>query len=84
MKTLAKMKITDELDAQINECVETSALSKAEVIRQSLRIGLPQFAARVQPPPVWLEERIREALFEPAEATNGKQFDIFSDSFGRR
>lgn len=69
------MKISDDLDAQINEGVKASELCKADVIQQALRIGLPQFASRFQPPPLWLEERIREALAEPAEATSTKQFD---------
>jgi hypothetical protein len=42
---------------------------------QALRIGLPQFAARFHPAPLWLEERIREALTKPAELTDRKQFD---------
>jgi hypothetical protein len=75
MRTLPKMEISDALDAQINESMKASELCKADVIRQALRIGLPQFAARFQPPPLWLEERIREALTEPAEATSSKQFD---------
>lgn len=68
------MEISDDLDALINEGIKSSELCKADVIRQALRIGLPQFAARFQPPPLWLEERIREALAEPAEATSAKQF----------
>jgi len=75
MKTLPKMKISDELDEQIKEGMKVSELCKSDVIRQALRIGLPQLAARFQPPPLWMEERIREALFEAAETTNGKQFD---------
>ena len=75
MKTLPKMEISDDLDAQISEGVKASDLCKSDVIRQALRIGLPQFAARFQPPPLWLEERIREALLEPAEATSDRQFD---------
>jgi hypothetical protein len=75
MKTLPKMEISEELEAQINEGMQVSELCKADVIRQALRIGLPQFAARFQPAPLWLEERIREALTEPAELTNRKQFD---------
>ena len=75
MKTLPKMEISDDLDAQINEGIKGSELCKADVVRQALRIGLPQFAARFQPPPLWLEERIREALAESAEATSPKQFD---------
>jgi hypothetical protein len=75
MKTLPKMEISDELDARISESMTLSDLCKADVIRQALRIGLPQFAARFQPPPLWLEERIREALAEPAEPTTRKQFD---------
>ena len=74
MKTLPKMQISEDLDAQISEGMNASELCKADVIRQALRIGLPQFAARFQPPPLWLEERIREALSEPAEATSSKQF----------
>lgn len=69
------MEISEELDAQINEGMKASELCKADVIRQALRIGLPQFAARFRPPPLWLEERIREALTEPAEATSKAQFD---------
>jgi hypothetical protein len=56
MKTLPKMEISDELDARINEDIEVSYLCKADVVRQALRIGLPQFAARFRPPPLWLEE----------------------------
>ncbi len=74
MKTLPKMEITDELDARISEGMKISELCKADVIRQALRIGLPQFAARFQPSPLWLEERIREALTEPAEAVTPAQF----------
>ena len=80
MKTLPKMEISDDLHAQINEGMKTSELCKADVIRQALRIGLPQFAARFQPAPLWLEERIREALAEPAEATSGKQFNETMDA----
>jgi hypothetical protein len=75
MKVLPKMEISEELDAQINEGIRISELRKADVIRQALRIGLPQFASRFQPPPLWLEERIREALTEPAQPTSKKQFD---------
>jgi hypothetical protein len=74
MKTLPKMEISDELDAQISEGIEVSELCKADVIRQALRIGLPQLAARFQPPPLWLEERIREALAEPAEPVTPAEF----------
>jgi len=74
MKTLPKMEISDDLEAQIAEGVKASDLCKADVIRQALRIGLPQFAARFQPPPLWLEERIREALTAPAKATSTRQF----------
>jgi hypothetical protein len=70
MKTLPKMEISDDLEKQINAGMEVSELCKADVIRQALRIGLPQFAARFQPPPLWLEERIREALAEPGEVTS--------------
>lgn len=69
------MVISDELNAQINEGIKASELCKADVIRQALRIGLPQFASRFQPAPLWLEERIREALSEPPELTSRKQFD---------
>ncbi len=74
MKTLPKMDISDELDRQIKEGIKVSELCKADVIRQALRIGLPQFAARFQPPPLWLEERIREALAERAEPVTPAQF----------
>ncbi len=75
MRTLPKMEISDALDAQITEAMDVSELCKADVIRQALRIGLPQFVARFQPPPLWLEERIREALTEQAEITSPQQFD---------
>jgi hypothetical protein len=75
MKTLPKMDISEELDAQINESIEISDLCKADVVRQALRIGLPQFVARFQPPPLWLEERIREALAERAEPVKPAQFE---------
>jgi hypothetical protein len=74
MKTLPKMVISEDLDAQIAENVKISDLCKADVVRQALRIGLPQFAARFQPPPLWLEERIREALAERAEVVTPAQF----------
>jgi hypothetical protein len=74
MKTLPKMEISDELEAQISENMEISELCKADVIRQALRIGLPQLAARFQPAPLWLEERIREALAERAEPVTPAQF----------
>lgn len=74
MKTLPKMEISDELDILINENVKISELCKADVVRQALRIGLPQFAARFQPVPLWLEERIREALAERAEPVTPAQF----------
>ncbi len=75
MKTLPKMDISDELHAQINEGIKLSDLCKADVVRQALRLGLPQFAARFQPPPLWLEERIREALAERAEPVTPAQFE---------
>ena len=74
MKTLPKMDISDELDAQISESTRISELCKADVVRQALRIGLPQFAARFRPPPLWLEERIHEALAERAEPVTPAQF----------
>lgn len=49
MKSLPKMQISDELDAQIDECIKVSELSKADVVRQALRIGLPQIAAKFRP-----------------------------------
>lgn len=74
MKTLPKMDINDDLDMQINESIKISDLCKADVVRQALRIGLPQFVARFQPPPLWLEERIREAVAERAEPVTPAQF----------
>lgn len=74
MKTLPKMEISDELDEQISEGIRVSELCKADVVRQALRIGLPQLAARFQPAPLWLEERIREALAERAEPVTPAQF----------
>lgn len=68
------MEISEDMEAQIREGIRVSELCKADVIRQALRIGLPQFAARFQPPPLWLEERIREALAERAEAATLEQF----------
>jgi hypothetical protein len=75
MKTLSKMEISDNLEDQISEGMRISELCKADVIRQALRIGLPQFALRFQPAPLWLEERIVEALSEPAKLTSREQFD---------
>jgi hypothetical protein len=74
MKMLPKLKISDELDAQIDENIKISELCKADVVRQALRIGLPQLAARFHPSPLWLEERIREALAERAEPVTPAQF----------
>ena len=74
MKTLPKMDISDELNAQINESIKITDLCKADVVRQALRIGLSQFSARFQPAPLWLKERIREALAEPAEPVTPAQF----------
>jgi len=74
MKMLPKMEISKELDAQIEQNIKLSDLCKADVVRQALRIGLPQFAARFQPPPLWLEERVREALAERAEPMTTAQF----------
>ena len=75
MKKLPKMDISDELDAQISEGIKASDLCKADVVRQALRIGLPQLAARFQPAPLWLEERIREALAEAPESVTPAQFE---------
>ena len=69
MKTLPSIEISDQMDELINHGIEISELRKEDVIRQALKIGLPQFAARFDPPPLWLEERIREALAEPGEVT---------------
>jgi DNA polymerase III alpha subunit len=74
MKTLPKMEISEDLDSQINDTIKIADLCKADVVRQALRIGLPQFAARFNPPPAWLEERIREALAERAEPVSLAQF----------
>lgn len=68
------MEISEELNSQIEVGMKVPDLCKADVIRQALRIGLPQFAARFQPAPLWLEERIREALSEPAEPVTLEQF----------
>ena len=68
------MEISDELEDQIIEGMKISELCKADVIRQALKIGLPQFAARFNPPPLWLEERIREALAEAPEELTTKEF----------
>jgi hypothetical protein len=74
MKTLPKIEISDKLDAQIDECIKLSQLSKADVVRQALRIGLPQFTAKFRPASHWLEDRVREALAEPAEPVSAAQF----------
>lgn len=68
------MEISEDIEAQIIQGMEISDLCKSDVIRQALKIGLPQFAARFQPAPLWLEERIREALAEPAEPVTSAQF----------
>jgi hypothetical protein len=75
MKTLPKMEISEDIEAQIIQGMEISDLCKSDVIRQALKIGLPQFAARCQPAPLWLEERFREALVEPAAPVPLAQFD---------
>jgi hypothetical protein len=75
VKTLPKLEISDELDAQIGENVKITELCKSDVVRQALRIGLPQLAARFQPAPLWLEERIREALAERAKPVTPTQFE---------
>jgi hypothetical protein len=74
MKTLPKMEISEALETQIDETMRLSELCKADVVRQALRIGIPQFAARFRPAPLWLEERIREALAEPAESVTVAEF----------
>jgi hypothetical protein len=68
------MEINDELDARIAEGMTISELCKADVVRQALRIGLPQFVSRFQPHPLWLEERLREALDQPAEPVTSARF----------
>jgi len=75
MKTLPEMEISDELDKQITESIKATDLCNADVVRQALRIGLPQFLARFRPPPLWLEERIRESFAEPAEPVTPAQFE---------
>jgi hypothetical protein len=75
LKTLPEMDISDELDMQIHERIKTTDLCRADVARQALRIGLPQFVARFRPAPLWLEERIREALVERAELVTPVQFE---------
>ena len=50
MKTLPKMEISDDLNSQINEGMTISGLCKADVIRQALRIGLPQGLGRSRAP----------------------------------
>lgn len=84
MKILPKMKISDEIDAQINECTKVSGLSKPHVVQQSLRIGLPQFIAKFQPAPLWLEDRVHEALAEPAEPVSAAQFAKKMKAVARR
>jgi len=68
------MEISEELNSLIDQGIEISELCKADVIRQALRIGLPQLAARFRPAPFWLEERMREALSERAEPTSVEEF----------
>ena len=75
MKTLPKLTVSDELDAQINGCAKVADVCKADVMRRALSIGLPQFAGRFQPAPLWLEERIRAALAEPAQTLTREQFE---------
>ena len=74
MKTLPKMEISDDLATQINDRIKITDLCNADVVRQALRIGRPQFVVRFQPAPLWLEERMREALAERAEAVTPEQF----------
>ena len=68
------MDISDDLGTQIEANINISDLCKADVVRQALRIGLPQLASRFQPAPLWLEERILEALNERAVPTSPSQF----------
>jgi len=82
MKTLPPMHISDELHAQIKEGIKICDLCKADVVRQALRIGLPQFAARFQPTPVWQEEGIGEALVERAESVTPAQFKKHMKAIG--
>jgi hypothetical protein len=58
-----------------NQNIQVSDLCKADVIRQALQIGLPQFTARFQPLPLWLAERIRKALADPANPVTTAQFE---------
>jgi hypothetical protein len=74
MKTLREMEISDELSAEIGRVSIISGLRRVDVVRQALQIGLSQFAAQSNPPPLWLEERILEALAEPAEPVSLAQF----------
>jgi hypothetical protein len=74
MKTLREMEISDELNTQIIHAMALSKVSKTEVVRQALKIGLPQFAAEFQPPSLWLQDRLREALAEFAEPVSAPIF----------
>ena len=80
MKSLPEIEISEELDARITEGMAISERGQAEVVREALEIGLPQLAARFKtPPPMWLEERIREALSEPGVTMTWEEFEKSMD-----
>ncbi len=74
MNTPPKIEISDELDAQIADKIQISKRRKTDVVREALRNGLPQSGVRFQPTPLWLEERLRDALAERAEPVSAVQF----------
>jgi hypothetical protein len=74
VKTLQKIQISAEIDAQINKCFKIPDLSKADIVRQALQIGLPQYIEKFRPPSRAFEGRIRQALAQAAKPVSATQF----------
>jgi len=56
-----------ELCEQIDEASRVTQLSKADVMRQALRIGVPEFVERIQPrEPKWLEQELLKSVGKAA------------------
>ena len=56
-----------ELREQIEEASRVTQLSKADVMRQALKIGVPEFVERIQPrEPKWLERELLKSVGKAA------------------
>lgn len=49
MKTIAGFEVDNDLARQIDNTVDALGLSKADVLRQALKFGLPSLARRLDP-----------------------------------